>query len=221
MPLVLSRMLEEDIPAFAVMDEECMQGWGFARAMQHLNPDQPRREFIEEWTREDWGKDESQHWLKVSDTETNELIAVALWRFPIEGLEPHIEPPPSGKAEGSESKTEETKKQAPSVPDLFTVSRREWKILETEFIGDKPYAVLGVLATHPKHQRRGAGSMLVKWGCDKADKLGMITALQASTAGQAVYTKHGFEIKRAVELDLRPWGVDETELRRGMVRQPR
>jgi hypothetical protein len=63
--------------------------------------------------------------------------------------------------------------------------------------------------------------MLVKWGCDKADERGLISVLQASQAGLNLYLKHGFEIKRIREFDLRPYGVDETEIRRGMVRQPK
>lgn len=63
--------------------------------------------------------------------------------------------------------------------------------------------------------------MLVKWGCDKADELNIISALQASEAGYNVYTKHGFEIVKTSEFDLRPFGVEATELRRGMIRQPK
>ena len=62
--------------------------------------------------------------------------------------------------------------------------------------------------------------MLVKWGCDQADELGIICALAASTDGEAVYKKYGFEVKEAVELDLSPFGVEEVELRRGMIREP-
>jgi hypothetical protein len=62
--------------------------------------------------------------------------------------------------------------------------------------------------------------MLVEWGCDQADELGIMCALAASTAGEAVYKKHGFEVKMAIELDLSPFGVDEVELRRGMIREP-
>ena len=41
----------------------------------------------------------------------------------------------------------------------------------------------------------------------------------ASSAGEAVYKKNGFEVKKAVELDLAPFGVEEVELRRFMVRE--
>ena len=62
--------------------------------------------------------------------------------------------------------------------------------------------------------------MLVKWGCDKAEELGILAACTASAAGEAVYKKSGFEVKKAVELDLSPFGVEEVELRRFMVREP-
>lgn len=77
-----------------------------------------------------------------------------------------------------------------------------------------------ILMTHPKYQRQGAGSVLVQWGCEKADSLGLLSALTASAAGEKVYTKHGFEIKEATELDLRPYGQDAIELRRRMLRSP-
>jgi predicted N-acetyltransferase YhbS len=80
---------------------------------------------------------------------------------------------------------------------------------------------LGILVTHPKHQRRGAGGMLVRWGCKKADERGVISILQAAEAGLQLYLKHGFEIVKETPMDLRPYGVDETEIRRHMIRQPR
>lgn len=61
----------------------------------------------------------------------------------------------------------------------------------------------------------------MKWGCEKADELNMISAVYASEAGLKVYTKHGFEVVETSEFDLRPYGVDATELRRGMIRRPR
>jgi hypothetical protein len=42
----------------------------------------------------------------------------------------------------------------------------------------------------------------------------------ASAAGLGLYLKYGFEVKMETPLDLRPFGVDETEIRRGMLREP-
>lgn len=52
-----------------------------------------------------------------------------------------------------------------------------------------------MLATRPEHKRRGAGSMLVQWGCDIADKDGVPAYIDASKAGAPLYKKFGFEDK--------------------------
>ena len=77
-----------------------------------------------------------------------------------------------------------------------------------------------MLVTHPSHQRRGAASMLVQWGCEKADERGMIAALIATEAGTGVYSRHGFQVMKQTMLDLRPYSVDATDLRIGMLRRP-
>lgn len=63
--------------------------------------------------------------------------------------------------------------------------------------------------------------MLVKWGCKKADEHNILSILHASPAGLSLYLKNGFELAEQYDLDLRPWGVDETTIRRGMIRKPR
>ena len=51
---------------------------------------------------------------------------------------------------------------------------------------------LDTVATHPDYQRRGCGSMLVKWGCDLADAEGVSAYVDASKDGAPLYAKHGF-----------------------------
>lgn len=62
--------------------------------------------------------------------------------------------------------------------------------------------------------------MLVKHGCDLADEAGLISVLTASSAGYRLYEKHGFTTYKYHDLDLRPFGVDDIEPRRYMMRQP-
>jgi len=52
--------------------------------------------------------------------------------------------------------------------------------------------VIDMLSTHPEHQRRGAGSMLVKWGTDIADTMGLKAFVQGSRLGKHLYESHGF-----------------------------
>lgn len=51
---------------------------------------------------------------------------------------------------------------------------------------------LDTVATHPDYQRRGAGSLLVKWGCDLADTQGVQAYVDASKDGAPLYAKFGF-----------------------------
>lgn len=50
-----------------------------------------------------------------------------------------------------------------------------------------------MLATHPDYQGKGAGGMLVRWGCALADKDRVPVYLDASKAGIPLYQKYGFE----------------------------
>ena len=49
-----------------------------------------------------------------------------------------------------------------------------------------------MLVVDPEHQRRGAGRLLVQWGCSRADKAGLPGFLEASDAGRPLYESFGF-----------------------------
>ncbi|KAL4871215.1 hypothetical protein BDV12DRAFT_194577 [Aspergillus spectabilis] len=59
-------------------------------------------------------------------------------------------------------------------------------------MGDTKHYYLDTLATHPDYQRQGAGSMLLKWGCDLADEQGVGLYVDASKAGAPLYERFGF-----------------------------
>lgn len=64
---------------------------------------------------------------------------------------------------------------------------------------------LDMLGTHPDYRRRGAGSMLVRWGCELADRDGLVAYVDASPEGAALYRKFGFEDR--TEAAMRERGV--------------
>ena len=64
------------------------------------------------------------------------------------------------------------------------------------------YAVLDIIHTHPSHQGRGAGTQLVKWGTDLADKQRLQCYLEASPAGYPLFRKADFEEVTEMEIDL-------------------
>ena len=72
--------------------------------------------------------------------------------------------------------------------------------------------VLEVLAADPEYHGRGAGSMLLTWACEKADREGLEIYLDGAAKAVPLYRRFGF-----VVLDCR----DEKAVSEPMVRKPR
>lgn len=145
MPLILSPLLESDIPAFALADEAANEGWPFARAMEI--PGIPRRVFVEEWTRKEWNKDPTLVWMKVSEESTGEFVSAALWKFPpteaktrgpveIYGMTQDPEAPALVEAEASEKE----KEGSVGNTALFAHLAKQWEKFAAENIGGQPFA---------------------------------------------------------------------------------
>ena len=49
-----------------------------------------------------------------------------------------------------------------------------------------------MLSTHPDYERKGAASMLMKWGTEIADNLRLKSFVQGSPVGRSMYERHGF-----------------------------
>ena len=63
--------------------------------------------------------------------------------------------------------------------------------------------------------------MLVKWGCEQADKQGVDTYLdtQLNGKGQRMYERQGFVKVDECSMDLQPFGSNRTHTHIGMVRK--
>jgi GNAT superfamily N-acetyltransferase len=70
--------------------------------------------------------------------------------------------------------------------------------------GSKCIIVTG-LSVSPKHQRKGVGSKLLKWGTDKADEHGVFMWVHSSEASYKVYSNGGFEVVGVLDIDLDAW----------------
>jgi GNAT superfamily N-acetyltransferase len=144
-------------------------------------------------------------YLKCVDTTTGEMIAGARWRY--------VKP----NEEGAKERTWEEVDAGSSIPEPYDESDPEmfrglftlFNANKREILGKRPYYVLDTLVTLQNHERRGAGSMLVRWGCEKADEVGVEAYLEASPMGAPMYARHGFHPAKEVELDLTQWGGKE------------
>ncbi|TVY50430.1 hypothetical protein LCER1_G006416 [Lachnellula cervina] len=79
------------------------------------------------------------------------------------------------------------------------VSAAKWCIYEKPLTDEQLHAklhhlVLDMMSTHPAHQHRGAGSMLVKWGTDIADAMGVDSFIEGTVIARPLYEKNGFVV---------------------------
>lgn len=144
-------------------------------------------------------------YLKCVDTSTGNIIAAARWR--------HVKPKDESAKERTWAEVEEAfanhfQPYDESDPEILDALFKLFNDQKRKSLGTRPYFVLDTLVTLPQHERRGAGSMLIRWGCEKADEAGLEAYLEASPVGAPLYARHGFEPVAEMELDLRKWGVD-------------
>lgn len=62
------------------------------------------------------------------------------------------------------------------------------------YISTKQPAVLNILFMHPNHRSKGVASLVMKWGLESADRLGLETFIDATNMGKPMYEKFGFSV---------------------------
>ncbi|TVY84162.1 hypothetical protein LSUE1_G004050, partial [Lachnellula suecica] len=123
--------------------------------------------------------DPGSHWLKVIDTEQDgRVVAGANWLIVDTYTEkaPIINPfwlPEGEKREFAE--------------DVFA----QWADMRH---GRKPHLAIQSIFTDPNFRRGGAATMLMDWGTQTADRLGLDCFVEGSQTGVPLYVRHGFEI---------------------------
>lgn len=82
------------------------------------------------------------------------------------------------------------------------------------------YPVLDVIYTDPKHQHRGAGSKLVKWGVDRADEMGGEAFLEATPFGRHMYEQNGFQVMEEIVIQVPEKWADRPAIEHSFMRRP-
>lgn len=159
------------------------------------------------------------------DNDTGEMIAGSKWRY----LGPKAEKEGHANVEALNGSVTQNGDKRPKdrtweeVEEGLTIVEpypesdpRVWNTFFTqlyqnkrEIMGTRPYYALDTLITHPRHHRRGAGGLLVQWGCEQADVKGVEAYLEASPMGAPLYERYGFQRIKMMSLDLRDFGGDE------------
>ncbi|KAK0916448.1 hypothetical protein LTR57_012900 [Friedmanniomyces endolithicus] len=154
---------------------------------------------VREWSNStslaSWRKDPERYKKnKVIDTDLpdndpfGKIVGVADWEF---------YPKYRTKEEREKSSAENEKDGLPPLINGTMMKEFIGQLGEAkeEQLGGKPFVYLHILATHPKHHRRGVGAMHLRWGFEQAEKLGLPVYLESSPMGRPLYARNGFEIK--------------------------
>ncbi|KAL9120214.1 MAG: hypothetical protein Q9187_003228 [Circinaria calcarea] len=205
MPLEICPILESDIEEWTHLIFAAFQDDPVSKLMYPVPATPSLIAWTVQNTVESWGKDPTARHCQVKDTETGEMISAAHWIF-------------FPRREG------EDWRKVPMVEVSDDYHRERFTALITNAaskriaaMGPQPYLYLPTLVTHPKHHRRGAATLLLKWGIDQASKQNLPINLTASPAGVSLYKKFGFQPFYETVIDLTPVGLSQHCVRTGMI----
>ncbi|OAA80901.1 Acyl-CoA N-acyltransferase [Akanthomyces lecanii RCEF 1005] len=79
--------------------------------------------------------------------------------------------------------------------------------MKRAYVGNSAHIHLQTIHTDPRHQRRGAGLLLVKRCKQDGDAMGLSVWLESSDDGHRLYQRCGFEDVEELVTDLSTWGA--------------
>ncbi|OKL55430.1 hypothetical protein UA08_09307 [Talaromyces atroroseus] len=169
----------DDIPDAIAMNYAAFQG----EESQKMMPDTvgARQWWIDVYRHDYLNRQQHSHFIKVVETSGGAMVAYARWdRASLEERGPRY---PAWHADMDHT-----------ACDLFMEQSDGTR---RRLMGTEPHYFLDTVVTHPAYQGKGAGSMLVKWGCDLADQEGVAVYVDASDVGASLYQRFGFEARQA------------------------
>ncbi|KAL4892004.1 acyl-CoA N-acyltransferase [Aspergillus ambiguus] len=165
----------EDIPALTdiIMD-------GFSTPHDRIMfPDTPGiREWWDNANRNDILHKPDVKYVKVVDSYIpGSILAYAKWDF-------------NPKERGHRFPPWHADSDAKACSDFF----EGCEVARKAIMHDRSHYYLDMLATHSSFRRRGAATMLLRWGCDQADQAELPVYIDSSDDGVPVYERYGFYV---------------------------
>ncbi|WPG98356.1 acyl-CoA N-acyltransferase [Acrodontium crateriforme] len=173
MPFTLAPLQKEDIQA-------SVEIYFLAFQNAHSLACWPRTPSIQAWWTEMLDNELTEpgaHWVKTIDSQTGELAGFGKWQEPKPGVSvDDVLPEWPREADG----------------ELCQRTFGEWARRHRDLMGARGHWYLEIVATHPKFQGQGAGSLMLRYGTERADAAGVEAYLEASPEAVPLYEKFGF-----------------------------
>lgn len=174
-----------------------------------LTETQEFRESHAEGTLAYWHKSEVQYTFKVVDTDTAEIVGIALGDIYLRERSDD-----ERKWEGVPWLEGEARERAEKVLKPL------WEAREKLF-GGRPYIYVHVIGVDPKHQGRRAGALMVEWGLDLSNRTNLPIYGEASPTTVAMYEKLGYQrLDETIVHSKETLGLKEDVVVPLMVRMP-
>ncbi|KAF2143924.1 uncharacterized protein K452DRAFT_307272 [Aplosporella prunicola CBS 121167] len=179
MHLVLTRATRADIPEIVDLHYKTITG-PLCEVLIGLDTEEGRRKAVQRWLQE-MDRSSAHMWFKVLDSDTNRIVSVAHYMVysnwvPLIPPQVNMDWLPKGE-----------------IRDAAEDITRQHIKQRAERLQGQPHILLNRLFTDPDYQKRGAGRMLVNWGCKLADRLFVPVFLIASSIGEPLYRSCGFK----------------------------
>lgn len=206
MPLTLSLATPSDLPQLVRAQYTAFHPTDTLHVLIYPSPDPvPEAVYQKTVDRQKDGWKDNVTWLKVTDDKTGAVVAGAKWvlypktaeegdkRWPEAFGVDAVKEMRREEEEGKRGGGGEAGNAGRGADDLEYVA---WVM--GEIMGRRreriqgPGLLLDICYTHKEWQGKGAGKLLVKWGKDKADELGLKCFVEASYFGRPLYEKFGF-----------------------------
>ncbi|KAK5130533.1 hypothetical protein LTR08_001963 [Meristemomyces frigidus] len=176
-PFVLARCTPDDLVEIIDLQYHCFPDFVRLKFMGcHSTAELPR---YREITLKHMLENPHDVWIAVRDTETGRCVAASNWRLYVNGeggARDADQPPPW--LEGEE--LEQSRSLIASMNEMRSKHM------------PGPFIHLHICFTHPDYRRRGAGGMMMQWGCALADQLFVPGWIEASEEGNFLYESFGF-----------------------------
>ncbi|KAH8700371.1 acyl-CoA N-acyltransferase [Talaromyces proteolyticus] len=133
-------------------------------------------------------------WEILIVRDEKEIVSFAKWRRPILESEVYVESPwnwPDG-----------------TRLDVLEDWTRIVEDASEKVLCGKPCYCLSFIGTDPKHERRGAASILIQWGLEYSKRDNIPVALESTQVAWPLYQKLGFRAEKDISMVLEGLGAD-------------
>ena len=140
----------------------------------------------------------------AKDVDTGDIAAVSWWAF---SKNP---PQTKGEIDSTFEVAYQNRNAGPPVEswnaELDNAFFKAAFYSEMQVTAGRPYMSLRLLAVDPKHQRRGAGTLLLEHFLAEVDRLQLPAYLDSGVSGKALYERFGFEVIMDFPLNCLDYG---------------